>query len=513
MHKTLAAIIISLAMPLLSFGEGSEVRLPSEAQVPRSDSTWRAVGELVATQAVTHLLGRYVMNEPFSQTSIKSIRHNLSSNFAWDDDNFYVNYAGHGYQGSLMFNAARSNGFSFWQSVPFTFAGSLLWEYFGETEQPSINDMLTTTFVGSFMGEMTHRLSREIVDERTTGFARFLREAAVAIINPVEGFHRILNGRAWKISSPLSPQTSDFSHQSSTVSLHTSLSLGARYLSLLGGPGEARGSLQPYLSLALQYGEAADGESHSSPFDFFSVDGALAFGKKQHLLSHFYMTGRIASTSLFDSNQAVGELGLYQHFVYEDTHLPESSDLTPQTSDLRHLTSHITHHPSPFPFGEMVSLGPGLQFTSPSEARGARWAFRLYAKGIALGAVESDHYRFYNRNYNMGSGYGVSSQGCLACDGVGALHMRAGYMHLYTWKGYEPRDLSELSFDNNYLNVLGDRSDAHLLSLSLQAHINITSHIQMTLGSSYYHRNTHYKYYPNCHSESYETRAGLMWSF
>jgi hypothetical protein len=260
------------------------------------------------------------------------------------------------------------------------------------------------------------------------------------------------------------------------------------------------------LGLSIEYGEAADGESHSAPFDFFSVDGALAFGKKQHLLSHFYMTGRIGSVPLFESKQSVGELGLYQHFVYEDTHLPESSDITPQTSD-------INPQPSPFPFGEMVSLGPGLQLNLSPPGNGWGGAFRLYAKGIVLGAVESDHYRFYNRHYNMGSGYGVSSQGCLACDGVGALHMRAGYMHLYSWKGYEPRDLSELSFDNKYLNVLGDRSDARLLSLSLQAEINITRQLQMTLGSSYYHRNTHYNYYPDRHSESYEGRAGLMWSF
>ena len=498
MQKRLV-IILSWVMLLPVCWRGFAV--PVLAQVPSADSTWRAVGELVASQAVLHGLGRYVMNEPFSQTTMKSIRHNLKSSFAWDDDNFYVNNAGHAYQGSLMFNAARSNGFGFWQSVPFTTAGSLLWEYFGENEQPSINDMLTTTFVGSFVGEMTHRLSREIVDERATGFNRFVREAAAAIVNPIEGFHRIVNGRAWKVNDNENENGLHGLHGLNGLNgngnVNGAFAIGFRYLFPPKGDeakGDGKGSLQPCLNLSLEYGEAADGESHTAPFDYFSADASLAFGKKQHLLSHLYLAGLICSVPIADSNNTVGELGLYQHFVYEDTHLGGDS-----------LTR------GPFPFGEMVSLGPGLQFHM--QAPRLSLDQRLYAKGIALGAIESDYYKFYNRHYNMGSGYGVYSQSRLTWGRTGTLQLRAGYMHLYTWRGYEPRDLSTLTFDTNYLNVLGDRSNARLLSLSLRAGINVTRSLQATLGMAYYHRNTHYKYHPNHHAESYETRATLSWHF
>ena len=94
------------------------------------------------------------------------------------------------------------------------------------------------------------------------------------------------------------------------------------------------------------------------------------------------------------------------------------------------------------------------------------------------------------------------------------LQLKAHYMRLYTWKGYEPRDISVIKFDTfNYLNVLGDRSDAHLLNLDLQAVFILSSDIGLALGSTFTTRRTHYKYHPRHQADGYEFRAGLEWHF
>lgn len=462
------------------------VELPVPSSAKHNRHPWRTVGEIILIQSTINTWGRYVMDEPYAQTTLKSIGRNFKSSLVWDNDNFYLNNLGHTLQGALVFNSARSNGYSYWESVPVTIAGSFLWEYVGERDKPSINDMITTPLAGSLFGECSHRLSNELIDNQATGVIRFVREATTALINPVEGFHRIISGKAWRVLPNDEPKPQ--------VNISGSYSVGGRYLSDANNSHQGG---QLYISLAMDYGDMADGESHNTPFDYMSIDAALAVEKGQHLLSHFRLTGRICSTPLKMKGTAYGELGLYQFFNYEDTNLP--SDTLPR---------------SPFPFGEMGSLGPGFQFYFPHLTLRIAFQQQVYAHGIILGAVESDYYKFDSRHYNMGSGYGLSSVSRLTWQHIGNLQLRANYMHLYTWKGYEPRNLSELSQDDcSYLNVMGDHSNARLLSLSLQTRINLSPHLGITLGSSYYHRYTHYRYHPNRHAESYELRTGLDWQF
>lgn len=453
---------------------------------------WKAVGQVVATNGIIHCLGRYVMHEPFSKTNMRTIRHNFRSGFAWDDDNFYVNYAGHAYQGSLYFNAARSNGLTFLESVPYTLLGSLTWEFFGENEQPSINDVITTTFSGSFLGEVTHRVSKQLIDERERGGRRFVREAAAALINPLEGFHRVVSGRAWKVRRGIvdpNDQTTKLPNDENKLCI----SIGDRYVA--SADNFSHGTHQPFVALSMEYGEAADGERHTTLYDYFVIDSELAYGKKQHLLSNLTLTGRLCSTPIPTKGNYVGELGLYQYFLYEDTRLPGDNPR------------------GPFPFGEMVSMGPGLTIASAQKAPRFKLEQRVYVRGIMLGAIESDYYEYYNRHYNMGSGYGASSQSKISWKSLGGLQLKAYYMHLYSWRGYEPRNLSDLAFDDNYLNVLGDRSDARLLALSLQLHSRLSQQMALAFGTSYYSRHTHYKYHASHHAESYELWAGIQWHF
>jgi hypothetical protein len=113
------------------------------------------------TNTVFHVTSR-IFGADFAQTSLESVRTNLTSPWVWDSDAFLFNHPGHPYQGGLYHAAARSNGFSFYESIFFDSLGSLTWELFGETDIPALNDLIVTTFGGAAFGEMLHLLYLEI---------------------------------------------------------------------------------------------------------------------------------------------------------------------------------------------------------------------------------------------------------------------------------------------------------------------------------------------------------------
>ncbi len=452
---------------------------------------WKALGEGMMASGVIHCVGRFILNEKFSQTNLSTIRDNLKSGFAWDDDVFYINQLGHAYQGGLYFSAARSNGMSFLESVPYTTVNSLIWEFVGEKEQPSINDMITTTFSGTIMGEISYRLADHIFDDRASGGERVVREIVATVINPFEGAHRLFSGRMWKVRNDVGGGNPGDERRRENL-VRCGVQVGDRYLSTSGIASNGRH--QPVIGVDVEYGQIADGEKHLSPFDYFTVDGTLAFGREQKPVANFNLMGRICSTPVLSMEKANGELGLYQYFYYEDTHLPGDSTK------------------GAFPYGEMASLGPGLSFSVPQLAPGIALQQHFNARMVLLGAVNSDYYKFYNRTYNMGSGYGIASSTRASWENVGEMRLKAYFMHLFTWRGYEPRDLSNLVFDDsNYLNVLGDKSDARVFSVTMQLMANLTRRCGLFVGASYFSRHTHYKFHPWRHTESCELRAGLEW--
>ena len=96
------------------------------------------------------LYDHYVAKFSYSDISFKSIAHNLNpDSWGFDQDIFLTNQFGHPYQGSYFFNALRTNGYSFWQSVPGSFAGSYIWETAGENDSPDINDFINTGMGGA----------------------------------------------------------------------------------------------------------------------------------------------------------------------------------------------------------------------------------------------------------------------------------------------------------------------------------------------------------------------------
>lgn len=99
-----------------------------------------------------------------------------------DHDLWYINYIGHPYQGGYYYNTVRSQGASFWQSSLFCIGQSVLWEYGWEAgmEQPSIQDLITTPFIGILVGELSHVATVKL---SKNGF-RWYEKVLTCILNP-----------------------------------------------------------------------------------------------------------------------------------------------------------------------------------------------------------------------------------------------------------------------------------------------------------------------------------------
>lgn len=101
----------------------------------------------------------------------------------FDSDKWYLNYVGHPYQGSLFYNAVRSQNARIWQSSLFCLGQVLVWEYVLESglEQPSIQDLIVTPLAGIVIGELVHRGTMAMA---RNGF-RWYEATAVILLNPM----------------------------------------------------------------------------------------------------------------------------------------------------------------------------------------------------------------------------------------------------------------------------------------------------------------------------------------
>ena len=151
-----------------------------------------AVLEVVFINLLAITLNRYWYGAGVDPSTWKA---NIERGLEFDNNQFRANYIEHPYAGSGYYNAGRSNKMNFWESVPLTFGGSLMFEYFGESHPPSANDLITTTLGGITLGEALYRLSSLVLDNQATGADRVLREIGATLINPVRGINRLLFGR------------------------------------------------------------------------------------------------------------------------------------------------------------------------------------------------------------------------------------------------------------------------------------------------------------------------------
>ncbi|MDB5011740.1 MAG: hypothetical protein JWQ06_2529 [Mucilaginibacter sp.] len=265
---------------------------------------WKPAVQVLGTNLFTWTLDRFVLKEDFSHIGPATWKYNIQKGWEWDADRFGINFIGHPYTGSMYFNAARSQGYNYFQSVPFAIGGSLMWEYFGENTRPSYNDLVNTPINGAFLGEIFYRLSSNILDDRTTGSDRVFREVFAGLVDPVRGLNRLLQGKSFRHTSK-----EVYQKEPLNITLFGGLhKINEGNNTVLGkGPNEA------LLNLQLDYGNPFE-DIYRKPFDFFRLRTEFSFGSGRKLLDNLTGYG-----ILFGNNTKVGDMSmLYGVFQYDD---------------------------------------------------------------------------------------------------------------------------------------------------------------------------------------------------
>ncbi|WP_164126125.1 DUF3943 domain-containing protein [Sphingobacterium luzhongxinii] len=266
--------IDSLSRPLLGSALTS-IKLWKPVPVSFQDTTreilnpqrpkhfWRAGTEWFLAQAFPATFNRFITKDPYSYISFKNfIDHQRFSAWDWDDNQFTTNQIDHPYHGQIYFNAFRSNGYNFYQSSIATLAGSYIWETAGETQSPSINDLVNTTFGGIILGEMTHRVSRNILARSRNGNNVIGNEIVALLVNPVNSLNRLLDGKWGK-------RVDDYYTVDSSV-ISAEIDAGFRRFDAKEGDFLSKGKDSFYTRLRFKYSNGD--HNYKRPFDQFSVN-------------------------------------------------------------------------------------------------------------------------------------------------------------------------------------------------------------------------------------------------
>jgi hypothetical protein len=351
----------------------------------------RAALFLGIAELTPFIYDRYVVKADYAMISWSSTAHNLKpSSWEFDDDEFTTNQFGHPYHGSMFFTSFRANGYSFWQSVPATAAGSYLWETFAENQPPSPNDFINTTFGGVVIGEMTYRLSNKIINNTTTGFKRQANEVLAFLISPMNGLTRIVDGKWGKVS------TNTALHDSTKIS--GQIDLGFREYNVNNNSPFQNSSKGWYAHVKLIYGDPDEG--YEKPFSNFVVNAEV--GK--------------------DDSTALNMVSIYGSLTGWELK---------STDNVQHLlilsANYDYIHNAAFFYG-----GQSVKFNLFSKFKIDNGMFintAFGAGGILLAGVP-DPYTYRGRNYDYESGLAFNAGGTIAVDHklYYSINYRGGWM-------------------------------------------------------------------------------------
>ncbi len=392
---------------------------------------WKPVVEVVGVNVALNLIDRYLLKLDFAKSDIHSWGRNLRAGppwgdgWIWDHDRFGNNFLSHPETGAFYFNAARSQGYNFWQSTPFVFAGSYSWKIFGEKGKPEREDLVNTTFGGMFLGEISYRLSSNILDDRAVGGNRVFREIAAGIVDPVRGLNRLLQGKSFRHTT-----TEVYQKEPLNITLFG----GTHIINKDAHPNSPtnavisaneKGSTEALVNLQLDYGNPFE-EIYRKPYDFFRLRTEFSFGSGRKLVDNVTGYG-----ILIGDNTHVGKVailyGAFQYFDYFDN--------------------------KTFELGAS-SFGGGI-FTKYAFSK----SVNLYTSAhVALIPLAGNSTRFgpdtsQVRDYTYNDGIGAKFESTLSLGKYATVALQYYYFFLHTYNG---------PAGNNYINLLKPRVTVQL---------------------------------------------------
>ena len=369
-----------------------------------------AIGEMAAVNALVWFYNEYIREGGFTHVSPASFWANFSDGFFFDDNHFSNNLFGHPYHGSLYFNAARSNGLNYWESLPFALMGSFFWECCGEVHPPALNDWVATSIGGIAIGEVLYRAGSSFLDNEATGAERVFKEIGSFLVNPMRGFNRLVSGRAARVH----PNPSD-PYDRIPPDLNNFAKLGVR---LIGDRTTTESfqtdtqELDGFFEFDLNFGDPWR-NSRRKPFDFFTLGLQLNFTDKE-LIGRLQIWGNLFSRDIKKSEKVHHVFGITQNFDFVNNNAVE--------------------------FGGQSFGGALFSEWKLSETWDLRTHLNIH--GYVLGAVNSEYAflavvpdRERLREYDMGLGAGVWGRVAFTHGGREIGLVRYRFVYLNTLNG------------------------------------------------------------------------------
>ncbi len=378
---------------------------------------------------------------------------NLREGWAWDTDDFMTNVFLHPYHGATYFGYGRSNGLTFWESLPLPLLGSVEWEYFAETQRPSLNDLYNTSFGGVVMGEMIHRVLALLRDNQARGWGRALREIAAAPLDPPGSLFRLLNGDAIRVHpNPVEHDPGLFGFR---------VQGGGQIGADSGGPG--RRAFSGTLAFDVTYGDAF-AKPYAQPFDVF--EARLRAGTSATVVTEMRVEGR-----------------LYGH------------ELTNPTADVRWIFTvgqkmEYDANPAYRYGGQSLDVGfvAGLPLGNGMDVQ-----TKLFAEGIVLGAVDAPEgdTTVGVRTYDFGPGVGFDLAATLRMHRYRMLTARWHWAYLHS--------------------VSGSPADHYTQFPSLEVNLPLTADLGIGAYAGWYQRRSAYARFAGETAAFPEYRTFLVW--
>jgi hypothetical protein len=423
----------------------------------------RSVGKAILQTTLVNVLyglGNLARGEETAKVTPETWWKNMSHGWEWDLNDFVTNQFGHPYQGNNYFTSGRANGLSFWESSALTAFGSATWEFYGETNDASLNDFINTTLGGIALGEMFHRTAWLMRDTEATGKGRLWREIGATILDPVTGYNRFVSGDASRVTEkpPAMVPSTLGSVGSAGVLWHKSTS----------------GSLQdssadPFAEVDLLYADLKSGRSRTA-YDAFGV--RLAFGGGR-AISEARVRGRLLGQPFRNDTW---QLTLSQGYQYNNN--------------------------DAYRFGAQ-SLETNLGVVKPLGSRWSVWALG-WGGATILGAVDSvpiptvtpitSNEEPTSRDYDYGPGTNAG----------GLLHFIRGNRSIVT-----------LTYELHHLHVIDGVRGNHLLQrLRADADWPLRGPLGIGVSGDLFDRRTFYQQadVPDAHSQFPQVRVFLSWS-
>ena len=422
---------------------------PDEAKTTKN--YWLPAVEIVGLNFFVLAYNEYLTKEGWANISIRSASNNIKYGFTWDRDGFMMNQFYHPYHGASYFNSARSNGLSYWESIPYTFGGSLMWEYFMEIERPSYNDLINTTISGSTLGEITYRVSNLIIDESTQGGERVIRELAAFIIDPMHAFNRALKGKPWKLGPKPKKKKSKINLAIGTNSLFINRNLQNNYFYLM-------------LKFGLHYGNKFKSVNHDKPFEYFRVHSEVSFTEGNNII------GISSSGVLWDKkfkafNLKNNIMGLYKEFdlLFNSIYKFSASSLTGEISNLTKLSAN-----------SQIQNSFGLAL-------------------VLIGSSNSKYSLEVGRDYNLGPGVGFRF--------FSNLQLNNSWLIFFRYKQF-------------WIHVLNGIDGEELIGLfNLGVNYDFNKLLGVGIDVVFYERYGIYKTLPDIYSKNASLRTYLQYTF